>query len=46
MENNNLICKECLSTDILETREGWVCRNCGRLFNVKESKSNQPVEKP
>ncbi len=38
MENNNLICKECLSGDIIWTREGWVCRNCGRLFsNIKET---------
>ncbi len=43
MEYNNLRCKDCLSTDIVETREGWVCRDCGRIFsNAKESKSDQP----
>ena len=42
MENKYIACNECFSTDIVKTREGFVCRNCGIIFsNDTENTSNE-----
>ena len=46
MEENILKCKNCGSTDILQTIEGFVCRSCGILWNddMEYSKLTKPKE--
>ena len=45
MENNILTCEICLSTDILRAQEGYVCRNCGKIWTdrafLEARKSNE-----
>ena len=36
MENNILTCENCLSTDVLQTQEGYVCRSCGITWMDKD----------
>ena len=46
MEQNILKCKNCGSTDILQTIEGFVCRSCGILWNddMESSRLTKPKE--
>ena len=42
--NNALTCDVCFSSDIVETIEGYSCRNCGIVLEVQKFEYNRPYK--
>jgi transcription initiation factor TFIIIB Brf1 subunit/transcription initiation factor TFIIB len=40
-----LTCDICGSTDIIETKEGYVCRTCGLVLEIQKLKYNRPYNR-
>ncbi|TXT58835.1 MAG: hypothetical protein BAJALOKI1v1_1540002 [Promethearchaeota archaeon] len=45
IDDFDLICDLCQSTEIIETSQGYVCSNCGFVLELPRMKYNRPYEK-